>query len=307
MRKFLIPLLMASVLVPAAASAEDRGFRDHRSESGRDGLSDDLPQRVERAQRAEHSGGGGRAMRIELADRPTRTERGIQQDQSLEPVRHVRRIEREQTVEPVQEMQQVRRVERDQDIPSVRRMRRSQAIDDGVAIRRVPREAQPVAESQVEVRRGGDRDGFAIRRVAREVQPSPGTRIEVRRALDRDGISGQSERTIRDGDRSGSRHHWSGDWRRDDRYDWRGYRNRYGSLYRLGRYNDPYGWNYRRFPIGFNLWPSYYGSRFWLDDPWHFRLPRAYGPYRWVRYYEDALMVNIYTGQVVDVIHNFFW
>jgi len=26
-----------------------------------------------------------------------------------------------------------------------------------------------------------------------------------------------------------------------------------------------------------------------------------------VRYYDDALLVNIYDGQVVDVIHNFFW
>ena len=46
---------------------------------------------------------------------------------------------------------------------------------------------------------------------------------------------------------------------------------------------------------------------FWLNDPWQYRLPPAYGPYRWVRYCNDALLVNIYTGQVVDVIHGFFW
>ena len=79
------------------------------------------------------------------------------------------------------------------------------------------------------------------------------------------------------------------------------------SLFRLGRYNDPYGWGYRRCSIGFNLWPSYYGSSYWLNDPWQYRLPPAYGPYRWVRYYDDALLVNIYTGQVVDVIHSFFY
>ena len=93
----------------------------------------------------------------------------------------------------------------------------------------------------------------------------------------------------------------------DNRYDWHSYRSRYGSLYRLGRYYDPYGWGYRRFSIGYSLWPSYYGSNYWLNDPWQYRLPPAYGPYRWVRYYDDALLVNIYTGQVVDVIHNFFW
>ena len=113
--------------------------------------------------------------------------------------------------------------------------------------------------------------------------------------------------TVRNGDRSNNHRRWTGDWRSDHRYDWRNYRSRYSSLYRLGRYYDPYGWGYRRFSIGFSLWPSYYGSGFWMNDPWQYRLPPAYGPYRWVRYYDDALLVNIYTGQVVDVIHSFFW
>jgi len=26
-----------------------------------------------------------------------------------------------------------------------------------------------------------------------------------------------------------------------------------------------------------------------------------------VRYYDDAVLVNIYTGEVVDVIYDFFW
>ena len=36
-------------------------------------------------------------------------------------------------------------------------------------------------------------------------------------------------------------------------------------------------------------------------------LPEVWGPYRWVRYYDDVMLVDIYTGQVVDVIYNFFW
>lgn len=100
---------------------------------------------------------------------------------------------------------------------------------------------------------------------------------------------------------------WSHDWRHDRRYDWYHHRNRYRSIFRIGFYYDPFGWSYRRWPLGSYLWPSYYGSRFWLHDPWHYRLPPAYGPYRWVRYWKDALLVNIYTGEVVDVIHNFFW
>ena len=102
-------------------------------------------------------------------------------------------------------------------------------------------------------------------------------------------------------------HRWSGDWRRDNRYDWRRYRDHNRSRFHFGFYFDPFGWSYRRYNIGWRLWPSYYGQDYWLNDPWQYRLPPAYGPYRWVRYYDDALLVNIYTGTVVDVIYNFFW
>jgi len=27
----------------------------------------------------------------------------------------------------------------------------------------------------------------------------------------------------------------------------------------------------------------------------------------WVRYWNDAVLVDTWTGQVVDVVHNFFW
>jgi len=28
---------------------------------------------------------------------------------------------------------------------------------------------------------------------------------------------------------------------------------------------------------------------------------------RWIRYYDDALLVDTWNGEVVDVIYNFFW
>jgi Ni/Co efflux regulator RcnB len=62
-----------------------------------------------------------------------------------------------------------------------------------------------------------------------------------------------------------------------------------------------------RYGIGWRLWPSYYRNSFWLNDSWQYRLPPAYGPYRWIRYYNDALLVNIYTGEVVDVEYDVFW
>jgi len=117
------------------------------------------------------------------------------------------------------------------------------------------------------------------------------------------GFEGRAHRDYRDG----RYRRWSHDWRHDRRYDWHHYRNRHRSIFRIGIYYDPFGWNYRRWSIGSHIWPGYYGSRYWLNDPWQYRLPPAYGPYRWVRYWNDALLVNIYTGEVVDVIHGFFW
>ena len=100
---------------------------------------------------------------------------------------------------------------------------------------------------------------------------------------------------------------WSSSWRHDRRYDWYNWRKRNRWLFHLGFYYDPYGWNYYPYQIGWRLWPSYYGSRYWLNDPWRYRLPYAPPGYRWIRYWDDAVLVDTWTGEVVDVIHNFFW
>jgi len=101
---------------------------------------------------------------------------------------------------------------------------------------------------------------------------------------------------------------WTNNWRNDNRYNWRSYRERNSNYFRLGRYNAPYrGRNYNRISIGFSLGSGYYGSLYWINDPWHYRLPAAYGSYRWVRYYDDVLLVDVRNGRVVDVIRAFFW
>lgn len=140
-----------------------------------------------------------------------------------------------------------------------------------------------------------------------------GQRINGQRIDGQRNSSGVQWRSTgdRDGRRwEGNRHdgqRWSNDWRRDRRYDWRDYRSRNRSIFRLGRYHDPFGYGYQRLSIGFNLFPGYYQSNYWLDDPYQYRLPPVYGPYRWVRYYDDAVLVDIYSGEVVEVIQGFFW
>jgi hypothetical protein len=101
---------------------------------------------------------------------------------------------------------------------------------------------------------------------------------------------------------------WTHNWRNDNRYNWRKYREQNRNYYRPGRYYAPYrDGNYRRISIGLALGAAFFGPRYWINDPWQYRLPAAYGSYRWVRYYDDVLLVDIRNGHVVDVIRDFFW
>jgi Ni/Co efflux regulator RcnB len=138
---------------------------------------------------------------------------------------------------------------------------------------------------------------------------------ELDRRWDRNG-NGRVDKRWRDGNRYGWNDHnwgnhgsWNHSWRNDRRYDWWRYRDSHRHLYRAPRYYHPYGYGYgyRRFSIGVYLDSLFFGSRYWIDDPWQYRLPPAYGSYRWVRYYDDVLLVDLRSGRVVDVIHDFFW
>ncbi len=143
------------------------------------------------------------------------------------------------------------------------------------------------------------------------------------RRSDRDGNGTLDRRYDRDGDgrydrnRTDNRSYgygnnnqrWDRGWHNDRRYDWRGHRNQYRQLYRAPSYYNPYGrgYGYNRFSIGIYLDSLFYSNRYWINDPWQYRLPQAYGSYRWVRYYDDVLLIDTRTGYVVDVINNFFW
>jgi hypothetical protein len=102
---------------------------------------------------------------------------------------------------------------------------------------------------------------------------------------------------------------WNRNWRQDNRYNWNDRRNHNREIFHLPRYYAPYGWDYgyRRFSIGYELSSILYEQNYWIDDPYYYGLPEAYGPYRWVRYYNDALLVDIYTGEVVDTVYGIFW
>lgn len=281
MRKFFAVLLAASVLTPGVAWADDH--RGNRAERVRGSGDNDDGERAER-----------------------RAERQVERAQRVERPQRVERERSEIAVTP--RNVEVRRDNGDNGVRWIERgERRERPVVEQRVVEQVPvQRVEPRGERVVRTRPGG----FAGRVIDGVQAQRDGDR---RDGNWREG-RGDWQSNDRNRDRSGWRdrdgrndRRWSGQWRSDRRYDWRNYRERNRSIFRVGRYYDPYGYGYRRFSIGFSLFPNYYQSNYWLDDPWQYRLPPAYGPYRWVRYYDDALLVNIYSGEVVDAIHGFFW
>ena len=110
----------------------------------------------------------------------------------------------------------------------------------------------------------------------------------------------------RDNDRRWD-HRWDANrWRNDHRYDWRDWRGSHRDLFNR-HYYAPRGYHYRSVYAGFFLEPLFYGSSYWLDNPYDYRLPPVEWPLQWIHYYNDALLVDVTTGEVVDVIPNFFF
>ena len=137
-----------------------------------------------------------------------------------------------------------------------------------------------------------------------------GRRDDGWRDRDRRG-DGRRDHDRRDGDRR-----WSGgrDWdRHDDRRDYRRWeRGRYPSVY-FSSYRYRHAW---RPPSGFyvrswgygDFYPrSWFGPRYWILDPWQYDLPLPPPGFDWVRSGADALLIDQYTGRIVQVVRNIFW
>ena len=308
MRKLMLVLLLAGVATPAFAAGRDGDgrfvFRERRAD--RDQSSDDAPGREappapkksseprDNPGRAAVAGGGSaeqpRAERRAAGD----TVRNWRQSSDTQFEQRARKVEGSRPTLPDRPVGE--RVNRAVDSDTVRNWRgreRDQALVGRTIEERNLRTAP------------GVRDGGLVQ----PRRSTPGVFTPRERRVSRTPVWGTeppaplTARTAK----ANPAHRWRGDWRHDRRYDWRDYRRRHHDRFRFAFYYDPFGWDYLRYGVGWRMWPSYYRNNYWLNDPWQYRLPPAYGPYRWIRYYNDALLVNIYTGQVVDVEYDFFW
>lgn len=98
------------------------------------------------------------------------------------------------------------------------------------------------------------------------------------------------------------------DARREYRDDWRDYRRQNRRVFTQGRYVGPQrNWQYRPVAVGHRFQPAFYGQRYVIADPYRYRLPRATGVNRWVRYGNDVVLVNTRNGRVVQVHDRFFY
>ena len=122
-----------------------------------------------------------------------------------------------------------------------------------------------------------------------------------------------------DGDRRDwdRRDHDGRDWNRhggdDRRYDHRRWdHGRYPPVYRSSHryrhaWRPPVGFYSRSWGYGDYLPRSWYGGDYWIIDPWQYDLPLPPPGFDWVRVGDDAVLIDRFSGRVVQVVRYIFW
>jgi len=294
MRKALIGLILAAtVLTPLAAQAQERGERRSRHVQQED---------VEGSRQGR--GGERRAQRQEARQQrqESRQQRQVQVRRSQAPVQQ-RQVQVRQRQAPVQVAQGNRRSGGSWR-GGERRGDRGQTRNSTVQGWGGPNTREYREHAERYNRRAQEN---ALRYGTQEQRRE----VYRQRSGDRDGRDWRGDRdrdrNWRDGRRD-RRSNWNRGWRNDRRYDWNRWRYSNRNIFRLPTYYSPYrNHRYSRFGIGFFLDSLFYDQRYWIGDPWQYRLPAAPPGTQWVRYYNDVILVDVYSGEVVDVIHDFFW
>lgn len=77
--------------------------------------------------------------------------------------------------------------------------------------------------------------------------------------------------------------------------------------FHYGDYRAPAGYAYRRWSYGERLPAVYFGRDYWIPNYLNFGLPWAPDGYVWVRYGSDAILIDEYTGEIVQVDYGVFY
>lgn len=121
----------------------------------------------------------------------------------------------------------------------------------------------------------------------------------------------EQRRDLRDAQRHGDRRdvrdarHDLREAQQERREDWQDYRRDHREVYARGNWRAPF--RYTAWNNGAQLRRDYYAPRYYINDWQRYRLAAPGRDLRWVRHYNDVLLVNIRTGRVVQVNRGFFW
>ena len=165
--------------------------------------------------------------------------------------------------------------------------------------------------------RGGDRSRDRDGRDGRDRGDwNDRRRDDGRNANDR-GRAGRDWDRGRDGRDWNDRRNWQDGRRWDDprrhqprtRYDRRRYEPIWRSQqrYRGWVYRPPSGFYARSWVFGDVLPRTWWGPDYRILDWWSYGLPIPPAGYEWVRVGDDALLVDMFNGRVVQVAYDLFW
>lgn len=76
--------------------------------------------------------------------------------------------------------------------------------------------------------------------------------------------------------------------------------------YRGGAYSGPSGYSYRRWSYGQVLPSIYISQNYWISDYEDYGLQDPPPGTVWVRYGDDALLIDQYTGEILEVVYDQF-
>ena len=77
--------------------------------------------------------------------------------------------------------------------------------------------------------------------------------------------------------------------------------------FRVRAYRAPHGYSYRRWSYGQYLPPLYFGSPYWIGNYYLYHLMVPPSGYVWVRFGPDALLVSLYSGEIIQVVYGLFY
>jgi Ni/Co efflux regulator RcnB len=159
-------------------------------------------------------------------------------------------------------------------------------------------------------------------------QPNPGNNPGP--AMRRDDNRGPGPSMSRDNNRHGNdrNDNWHGNNRNDrhggpgpamrpgdhrpgmgPRPDYRSYNRNFRAPRRFHApsYHRPSGWYYRRWTFGQTLPSLFWAPQYWLNDYFSYDLPAPPPGTVWVRYGNDALLVDRFTGEIITVEYDVFY